>query len=112
MALIRASSSKAHSNKGGKSKTLVQSKAGSSRSKSRVSKNVKAPPPKQQQTKLARIPTKPKKKTYTDEELNLPKLNMITPIGVQKPRGKKKGKVFIDDSVGDAWLRVKSRIEA
>ncbi|MCJ1375471.1 60S ribosomal subunit assembly/export protein [Loxospora ochrophaea] len=98
MALIRASSSKAHSNKGGKSKTLVQSKAGSSRSKSRVSKNVKAPPPKQQQTKLARIPTKPKKKTYTDEELNLPKLNMITPIGVQKPRGKKKGKVFIDDS--------------
>lgn len=24
-------------------------------------------------------------------------LNMITPVGVEKPRGKKKGKVFVDD---------------
>lgn len=42
---------------------------------------------------------KPKKKTYTDEELNIPKLNMITPVGVVKPKGKKKGKVFVDDKV-------------
>lgn len=41
-------------------------------------------------------PTK-KKRTYTDKELNIPTLNMITPAGVQKPRGKKKGKVFVDD---------------
>ncbi|KFH47637.1 60S ribosomal subunit assembly/export protein loc-like protein [Hapsidospora chrysogenum ATCC 11550] len=43
---------------------------------------------------------KPKKKTYTDEELGIPKLNMITPVGVTKPKGKKKGKVFVDDKEG------------
>lgn len=40
---------------------------------------------------------RPKKKTYTAEELGIPTLNMITPIGVEKPKGKKKGKVFVDD---------------
>lgn len=42
---------------------------------------------------------KKKKRTYTEEELGIPKLNMITPAGVQKPKGKKKGKVFVDDQV-------------
>jgi 60S ribosomal subunit assembly/export protein LOC1 len=40
-----------------------------------------------------------KKKTYSDKELGIPALNMITPVGVQKPKGKKKGKVFVDDAV-------------
>jgi 60S ribosomal subunit assembly/export protein LOC1 len=40
------------------------------------------------------------KKTYTEEELGIPKLNSIRPAGVVKPRGKKKGKVFVDDAVG------------
>ncbi|KAH7318489.1 hypothetical protein B0I35DRAFT_478994 [Stachybotrys elegans] len=40
---------------------------------------------------------KPKKKTYTEEELGIPKLNTVTPVGVIKPPGKKKGKVFVDD---------------
>jgi 60S ribosomal subunit assembly/export protein LOC1 len=43
---------------------------------------------------------KPKRKIYTAEELGVPKLNMITPVGVVKPKGKKKGKVFVDDRVG------------
>ncbi|KAK7215388.1 hypothetical protein V2G26_003391 [Clonostachys chloroleuca] len=43
---------------------------------------------------------KPKKKVYTAEELNIPKLNMITPVGVVKPKGKKKGKIFVDDKEG------------
>ncbi|RPA83898.1 hypothetical protein BJ508DRAFT_413226 [Ascobolus immersus RN42] len=30
-------------------------------------------------------------------EQALPKLNTITPAGVQKPKGKKKGKTFVDD---------------
>ena len=47
----------------------------------------------------AKAPKKPKKRTYTDEELGLPKLNKITPAGVQKPKGMKKGKVFVDDPV-------------
>jgi 60S ribosomal subunit assembly/export protein LOC1 len=42
---------------------------------------------------------KKKKRVYTDEELGIPKLNMITPVGVQKPKGQKKGKVFVDDKV-------------
>ncbi|KAF5027857.1 hypothetical protein F66182_45 [Fusarium sp. NRRL 66182] len=39
----------------------------------------------------------PKKRTYTDEQLGIPTLNTITPAGVVKPKGKKKGKVFADD---------------
>ncbi|KID87594.1 60S ribosomal subunit assembly/export protein LOC1 [Metarhizium guizhouense ARSEF 977] len=40
---------------------------------------------------------KPKKKVYTEAELGIPTLNMVTPVGVVKPKGKKKGKVFVDD---------------
>ena len=62
-------------------------------------KKSKGPPPVQQKTKSAKSldQRRRKKREYTAEELNIPKLNMITPVGVQKPRGKKKGKVFVDD---------------
>lgn len=68
-------------------------------SKNRVTKQVKGPPPKQQKTKSVSGPVKKKRKVYTEKELGLPKLNMITPVGVQLPKGKKKGKVFVDDQV-------------
>ncbi len=68
--------------------------------KSKVSKKSKAPPPKQQKTKSTQGPPKKKKRVYTEKELGIPKLNMITPIGVDLPKGKKKGKVFVDDQVG------------
>jgi 60S ribosomal subunit assembly/export protein LOC1 len=42
---------------------------------------------------------KKKQRVYTEKELGLPELNMITPVGVTKPKGKKKGKVFVDDKV-------------
>lgn len=42
---------------------------------------------------------KPKKKIYTEAELGIPALNMVTPVGVVKPKGKKKGKIFVDDTV-------------
>jgi len=42
---------------------------------------------------------KKKRRVYTEKELEIPKLNMITPVGVEKPKGKKKGKVFVDDRV-------------
>jgi len=42
---------------------------------------------------------KKKRRVYTEKELDIPQLNMITPIGVEKPKGKKKGKVFVDDRV-------------
>ncbi|KAK6541800.1 60S ribosomal subunit assembly/export protein [Orbilia ellipsospora] len=40
---------------------------------------------------------KPVKERYTDAQLKLPTLNGIIPAGVTKPRGKKKGKVFVED---------------
>ncbi|KAK0735569.1 hypothetical protein B0T21DRAFT_349045 [Apiosordaria backusii] len=40
---------------------------------------------------------KKKARVYTEKELGIPELNMITPVGVTKPKGKKKGKVFVDD---------------
>jgi 60S ribosomal subunit assembly/export protein LOC1 len=42
---------------------------------------------------------KKKRRVYTEKELGIPQLNMITPLGVEKPKGKKKGKVFVDDRV-------------
>ncbi len=47
---------------------------------------------------------KRKKRVYTEKELNIPKLNTITPVGVQKPKGKKKGKIFVDDRVSGPRL--------
>jgi hypothetical protein len=57
-------------------------------------------PPKPPKGKgVAALLKKKKKKVYTEKELGIPQLNMITPIGVEKPKGKKKGKVFVDDRV-------------
>lgn len=61
-----------------------------------VSKKKKDPP------KTAKGTGKPrfkKRRVYTEKELNIPALNMITPVGVEKPKTGKKGKVFIDDRV-------------
>lgn len=46
---------------------------------------------------------KKKRRIYTEKELGIPTLNMITPVGVEKPKGGKKGKVFVDDRVGYAF---------
>lgn len=48
---------------------------------------------------LKGLDKKKKKKVYSEKELGIPELNMITPVGVTKPKGKKKGKVFVDDRV-------------
>ena len=69
------------------------------RSTSKVIKKPKAAPVIQQKTKSKSGPVKKKRKVYTDKELGIAKLNMVTPIGVDVPKGKKKGKVFIDDQV-------------
>ncbi|KAK5154385.1 hypothetical protein LTR04_006011 [Oleoguttula sp. CCFEE 6159] len=57
-------------------------------------------PATQQKTKptvSSLAPPRKKKRIYSEKELGIPKLNMITPAGVQKPKGKKKGKIFVDD---------------
>lgn len=70
-------------------------------SKPRSKKPRSGAPPSQQlkEKNRALLRAKPKKKTYTEEQLGIPKLNMITPVGVVKPKGRKKGKVFVDDMV-------------
>ncbi|KAH7342267.1 60S ribosomal subunit assembly/export protein loc1 [Rhexocercosporidium sp. MPI-PUGE-AT-0058] len=66
-----------------------------------VSKNKKpkskGPPPKPQKSAGNLATLKKKRRVYTEKELDIPALNMITPVGVEKPKGKKKGKVFVDD---------------
>jgi 60S ribosomal subunit assembly/export protein LOC1 len=42
---------------------------------------------------------KRKRRTYTEAELDIPKLNGIIPAGIAKPKGQKKGKKFVDDPV-------------
>ncbi|KKK21735.1 hypothetical protein P175DRAFT_0463682 [Aspergillus ochraceoroseus IBT 24754] len=66
-------------------------------------KNVKRPPPKEMKSKARTEKSqmkKTKKREYTEAELDLPQLNMITPVGLVKPKGKKKGKIFVDDPEG------------
>jgi 60S ribosomal subunit assembly/export protein LOC1 len=72
-------------------------------SSSKSGGGAKRPPPKEVKSKARTAPEQQKKKKvreYTEAELGLPRLNMITPVSVQKPKGKKKGKVFVDDTVG------------
>jgi len=54
--------------------------------------------------KIADILKKKKQRVYSEKELGLPELNTVTPVGVTKPKGKKKGKVFVDDRVGNPQL--------
>ena len=86
---------KPSAHKGSKSST----KSSSFGAKSGVSK--KPAKTVQQKTKSTSSLQKKKRKVYTDKELGLPRLNTITPAGVDLPKGKKKGKVFVDDQVGE-----------
>ncbi|KAK2791735.1 60S ribosomal subunit assembly/export protein [Onygenales sp. PD_12] len=76
------------------------SRVSKSKSSSSNKPGAKRPPPKEVKAKPRTAPEhlkKKKKRVYTEKELDLPTLNTITPVGVTKPRGKKKGKVFVDD---------------
>lgn len=95
------------SNKSGPKKDVKSSTSASKVSKVSKDKKGKRPPPKEMKNKSRSAPDmlkKKKKREYTEKELNLPSLNQITPVGVTKPRGKKKGKVFVDDQVRCAFI--------
>lgn len=96
MAPTRTVRNKSSLDKGGKGEKGLKA---SKETKNKISKKIKAPPPRQQKTKSASGAVKKKRRVYTDEELGIPKLNMITPVGVELPKGKKKGKIFVDDQV-------------
>ncbi|KIW56672.1 hypothetical protein PV05_05312 [Exophiala xenobiotica] len=81
-----------------KSATAGPSTSKSKSAKRPSSKQVKTRPGSHSNTGSSNAKTSKKHaRTYTDKELGLPTLNMITPVGVQKPSGKKKGKIFVDD---------------
>ena len=78
------------------SKPTSRPSSASSKSKSKPPSSSSTSKPRSSISKKHIIPRK-KKRVYTEKELGIPALNMITPAGVQKPKGKKKGKVFVDD---------------
>lgn len=87
-----------------KTKTVKNKFAGPKRSGTDgvAKKKPGAKAPAKQVTKSSLKPQldkKKKKKVYTAEELGIPKLNGIRPADVAKPKGQKKGKVFVDDPV-------------
>jgi len=103
MAPSRTSTVKSkHSSKHATNKSGIRnSKTSSKTQNDGVSKTKKpkgkGPPPKPQKAVSNLATLKKKRRVYTEKELDIPQLNMITPIGVEKPKGKKKGKVFVDD---------------
>lgn len=72
-------------------------------SKSKTSSGPK-PNPTQKKTKRPDKAAPKKKRVYTDKELGITPLNSIVPAGVQKPKGAKKGKVFLDDAEGQMTM--------
>ncbi|KAH0535958.1 60S ribosomal subunit assembly/export protein [Glutinoglossum americanum] len=94
---------------GAKKPTKSKTRPGGGVSKPKI--KTKSAPPKQQKTKpsLAAQPKK-KRRIYTEKELGIPKLNMITPVGVEKPRGKKKGKIYVDDQ--ESMMTILSMVNA
>jgi len=95
MALTKPSKSKM---KAGASKKTSKPSTNGGISKRKAKQAALAKPGGPQKTKpSSATQPKKKKKVYTEKELGIPKLNMIVPAGVQKPKGKKKGKIFVDD---------------
>lgn len=101
MAPTKPTKGKGASAKGSSKRTSTAPKPspGSASSKGKKAGSAKArqPPPQVKSKTALGKPAKKKKRIYTEKELGIPALNMITPAGVQKPKGKKKGKVFVDD---------------
>lgn len=90
------------SSKGGKGSSMKKSKPTGSApegiSKRKQKSLALAKPGGAQKTKSnSSNPHKPKRRTYTEKELDIPALNSIIPAGIAKPKGQKKGKKFVDD---------------
>ncbi|KAM7187967.1 60S ribosomal subunit assembly/export protein loc-1 [Rhypophila sp. PSN 637] len=79
----------ARGERGGVPDGVIKAKKNGTKSKTPI--NTKGRP------NIADILKKRKQRTYTEKELGIPEVNKITPVGVAKPKGKKKGKVFVDD---------------
>lgn len=93
------SKSKGASAKGSNKRTSKPSSSGPA-SKSRSKPSGPKPKPEQHKPKPVNNDKKkklPPHKRYTAKELNIPAVNGIIPVGVQKPPNAKKGKNFVDD---------------
>lgn len=103
MAPSKPSSKGKSASKGGKGAAASKSKSAGKKpegiSKNRQKKLSLAKPGGEQKTKsLKSKDGRKKKRVYTEAELDIPKLNSIVPAGIAKPKGQKKGKVFVDDA--------------
>lgn len=91
---VKAGSAKGQNKKNTKPSGSGSSSKGKAASRSSAPKSAKSKVSKPQSSAAHKAK---KRRHYTEKELNIQKLNMITPAGVIKPKGKKKGKVFVDD---------------
>ncbi|KAG9201873.1 60S ribosomal subunit assembly/export protein [Epicoccum nigrum] len=103
MAPSKPTSKGKSASKGGKGAAVSKSKSAGKKpegiSKNRQKKLSLAKPGGEQKTKsLKNKDGRKKKRVYTEAELDIPKLNSIVPAGIAKPKGQKKGKVFVDDA--------------
>jgi 60S ribosomal subunit assembly/export protein LOC1 len=103
MAPSKPTSKGKSASKGGKGAAVSKSKSAGKKpegiSKNRQKKLSLAKPGGEQKTKsLKSKDGRKKKRVYTEAELDIPKLNSIVPAGIAKPKGQKKGKVFVDDA--------------
>ena len=82
-------------------KSSAKSKSSASKpegiSKNRQKKLTLAKPGGAQKTKSRTKDGRKKKRVYSEKELDIPLLNGIVPAGIAKPKGEKKGKIFVDD---------------
>ncbi|KAJ9622448.1 60S ribosomal subunit assembly/export protein [Taxawa tesnikishii (nom. ined.)] len=101
---------KTGSAKGQNKRSTAPSKSGSSSKIKKVSSGPKPKPVEQKKKSAPHGPAKKKKRVYTEKELGVPTLNSIKPAGVQKPRGVKKGKTFVDDK--ESMMTILAMVQA
>jgi 60S ribosomal subunit assembly/export protein LOC1 len=109
----KGSKAKPSSKAGGASKKQVKKSAGSAPtgiSKRKAKGLSLAKPGGAQKTKSRLTDGKKKRRTYTEAELDIPKLNSIVPAGIAKPKGQKKGKKFVDDA--ESMMAIMSVVNA
>lgn len=98
---IKGTSTKGGPKGGGPSKKSAKPRSSGSApegiSKKKQKSMALAKPGGEQKKKSTKHGDKRKRRVYTEKELDIPQLNGIVPAGIAKPKGQKKGKVFVDD---------------
>lgn len=102
--------SKGAPSKGGPSKKSGPSSKSGSSSKGKKPSGAVSKPVQQKTKSVKHGLLKKKRRVYTEKELGIPKLNGIVPAGVEKPKGVKKGKTFVDDK--ESMMAILAMVQA